>query len=217
MKLIRNPGKVNLMPRTRENALKSRYVFLLMTMIGFSGCFRDSKPDQFYMLQAVERAKAPGAGAQGPLVGLGPIRIPAYLDRPQIVTAASGQEYHLSESHRWAERLDDNIARVSAQNLAELIPSDRIVMHPWPREPKPDAQLAMNIQEMHVDPSGQVRMSALWSLRLAGEQVYNHRFSCQQPASLTDYSRMIEVESECLARLNREMAAAIQSVRLSTH
>lgn len=205
------------MPCTRGNTLKSRYVFLLMAMAGFGGCFRDSKPDQFYMLQAIERPKAPGAGTGGPLVGLGPIKIPAYLDRPQIVTAASGQQYHLSESHRWAERLDENIARVSAQNLAELIPSDRILMHPWPREPKPDAQLAVNIQEMHVDPAGQVRMSALWSLKLAGDQLYNHRFSCQQPASLTDYSRMVEVESECLARLNREMAAAIQGVKLSTH
>lgn len=179
--------------------------------LALTGCFRQSQPDQFYMLRPVaapERAAFPG---EGPLVGLGPIRIPAYLDRPQIVIAASGQEYRLSEAHRWAERLDENIARVSAQNLSNLIPSDRILPHPWPREPKPDVQVAVNIQEMHVDPAGRVRMTALWTLRYGKSASSNHKFTCQLPASLSDYAMMVEQQSQCLVRLNRDMAAAIKA------
>lgn len=185
-----------------------------LLMLGLTGCFRGSVPDQFYMLRAADlpvQATIPGGG---PLLGLGPVRIPAYLDRPQIVTATSGQEYRLSEDHRWAERLDDNIARVSAQNLSALIPSDRILMHPWAREPKPDVQLAISIQEMHVDPTGEVHMTALWSLRRGRDDVTNHKFSCRLPASTTDYGQMVEVESQCLLRLNRDMAAAIKKLQL---
>lgn len=187
-----------------------KWAFWCLLMVGLTGCFRNTVPDKFYMLRA---ANLPGQSAiygDGPLVGLGPVRIPAYLDRPQIVTATSGQEYRLSEDHRWAERLDENIARVSAQNLSAFIPTDRIVMHPWPREPKPDVQVAISIQEMHVDPTGEVRMSALWSLRQGKSDVTNHKFNCHLPASTTDYAQMVEVESQCLIRLNREMAAAIK-------
>lgn len=193
-----------------RHATRSALGLLLATAVSLGGCFRSTVPDQFYMMRAVEGSAQAPPSADGPLVGLGPIRIPDYLDRPQIVTAASGQEYRLSEDHRWAERLDENIARVSAQNLARYIPSDRIIPHPWPREPKPDIQVAINIQEMHVDAEGQVRMSALWTLRHGPAPAESRRFSCRLPASATDYARMVEVESQCLARLNRDIATAIQ-------
>ncbi len=185
---------------------------LMVGLSGLGGCFRSSVPDQFYMLRAADVPSKSAFSGAGPSVGLGPVRIPAYLDRPQIVTATSAQEYQLSEDHRWAERLDENIARISAQNLSALIPSDRILIHPWPRDPKPDVQVAISIQEMHVDPRGEVRMSALWSLRHGKSDVANRKFSCRLPASTTDYAQMVEVESQCLARLNQEMASAIQKL-----
>ena len=187
-----------------------KWAFWCLLMVGLTGCFRNTVPDQFYMLRAADFAGQSVINGERPMVGLGPVRIPAYLDRPQIVTATSGQEYRLSEDHRWTERLDENIARVSAQNLSALIPTDRIVMHPWPRESQPDVQVGISIQEMHVDPRGEVRMSALWSLRQGKSDVTHHRFNCHLPASTTDYAQMVEVESQCLIRLNREMAVAIK-------
>ena len=187
-------------------------VLLLLGLTGLAGCFRSSPPDQFYMLRAEDAHGGNRQVGAGPLLGLGPIRIPAYLDRPQIVTAASGQEYHLSEDHRWAERLDDNVARVTARNLTNDLPGVRIVMHPWPREPKPDVQISLTLQEMHVDARGQARMSALWSLRVEGQETRHFQFNCNLPASVSDYAVMVEAQSQCLARLNRDMAREVADV-----
>jgi uncharacterized lipoprotein YmbA len=187
------------------------WVPLWVMAVMVTGCFGGGVQDQFYMLQPVKEtppsAKNP---ARGPLIGLGPIKVPAYLDRPQIVTAASDHEYRLAESQRWAERLDDNIARVSLENLAALVPTDRIVMHPWSRETKPDAQVALQIQELHVDPEGHARMVAFWSLKSAKGETANHRFSCSIAVSPSDFGAIVGAESECLGRLNREMAQGIQ-------
>jgi len=186
---------------------------LVLGLAGCAGCFRSGPPDQFYMLRAEDAPVGNRMAGDGPLLGLGPIRIPAYLDRPQIVTAASAQEYRLSEDHRWAERLDDNIARVTARNLSNYLPTVRIVMHPWPREPKPDIQIALTLQEMHVDARGQIRMSALWSLRGNGREPRGYQFNCNLPASISDYAVMVEAQSQCLARLNRAMAQEILHTR----
>ncbi len=184
---------------------------LWITALMTAGCFRGGVQDQFYMLTPVKDQPPSGASAtKGPLVGLGPIKVPAYLDRPQIVTAASDHEYRLAENQRWAERLDDNIARVSQENLAALVPSDRIVMHPWPRDIKPDAQVAVQIQELHVDSEGKARMVALWSLKSAKGEMINRRFTCSIGVSTSDYGQIVGAESECLARLNREMAQGIR-------
>jgi uncharacterized lipoprotein YmbA len=182
-----------------------------MTALMTAGCFRGGAQDQFYMLQPIkETAPASAAAAKGPLIGLGPIKVPAYLDRPQIVTAASDHEYRLAENQRWAERLDDTIARVSQENLSSLVPSDRIVMHPWSRDTKPDIQAIVQIQELHLDPEGHARMVALWSLKSVKGETANHRFSCSIAVSPSDYGQIVGAESECLARLNREMAQGIR-------
>lgn len=192
---------------------------LLIAMItialvpALAGCFRSGRPDQFYMLRATEKAQAgPVAADGGPRVGLGPIRIPAYLDRPQIVTALSAQEYQLSDNHRWAERLDVTVARVSAENLANLIPTERIVPHPWSRENAPDLQVAINVQEFHVDQNRQARLEALWTLRQGRDTTLSRRFSCRLPVKAEDYSGMVEAESQCLGRLNREIAGAVRGL-----
>lgn len=200
-----------------ERSTIFRWSFAFLLSLSVTGCFRGGVQDQFYMLQPVkETASAGGNGGKGILLGLGPIKVPAYLDRPQIVTATSAQEYRLAESQRWAERLDDNIARVSQENLAVLVPTDRVVMHPWSREARPDIQAAIQIQELHVDPEGNARMVALWSVRPINGESTHRRFSCVIPASPNDYAQIVAAESECLARLNREMAQVIRQVSSRT-
>lgn len=194
-----------------------RLLVWLVSILALAGCMRSNNPAQFYMLRALD-AGHPGAAAigDGPLIGLGPIRIPAYLDRDQIVTAVSNQEYQLSDNHRWAERLDVTLARVSAENLSQLIPTERIVLHPWPREPKPDVQVSIDIQDLYVDPAGQARLKALWTLRDGKRPALNREFSCRLPASTTDYARMVDAESQCLARLSRAIAEAVRALDPAT-
>ena len=200
-----------------ERSAIPRWSFALLLSLSLTGCFRAGVQDQFYMLQPVkETSLTVGNGGKGILLGLGPIKVPAYLDRPQIVTATSAQEYRLAESQRWAERLDDNIARVSQENLAVLVPTDRIVMHPWPREARPDIQAAIQIQELHMDPEGNARMVALWSVRPLNGESTHRRFACTIPAPPNDYAQIVAAESECLTRLNREMAQVIRQVSPKT-
>jgi len=189
-----------------------RLLAFSLALPALSGCFRNSAPPQFYMLTAVE-AGQPRATPLGtePLVGLGPIRIPAYLDRDPIVTAVSPQEYKLSDDHRWAERLDVTLARVSAENLSRQIPSERIVMHPWPRDTKPDFQVAIDLQDLYVDPAGTARLEAQWTLRFKEGRADSRRFSCRLPASATDYGLIVAAQSRCVSQLNRAIAEAIRA------
>lgn len=188
-----------------------RTVALIVAMgFGLTGCFRQGASTRFYMLQAMAEPDKMVHSGEGPVVGLGPIRIPAYLDRSQIVVAESDQAYRISEGHRWAERLDENMARVSAENLSRMIPTDRILPHPWSNDSRPELQVAINLQELHVDASAELRMTALWSLRQGKSESVSHKFGCRLPASLTDYEFMVKQASQCVARLNREMAEAIR-------
>ena len=125
-------------------AMKCKSVFawgiIILTFL-LSGCVRNNGPVQFYMLDAdsgvADTVRVYAAG-QGPLIGLGPIRIPEYLNRPQMIVAIADNQYRLFENHRWAEPLDQNISLALFKALPRQTGTDRIVRFPWSQRQVPD-------------------------------------------------------------------------------
>ena len=64
-------------------------------------------------------------------IGVGPVIMPGYLDRVQIVTRTGTDQVEISVFNRWAEPLEDGIARILAEEIGARVPTDRIVMFPW--------------------------------------------------------------------------------------
>ncbi len=194
--------------------------FLILILLLLGGCLRNNARDHFYMLRPLTPTESPQVGTShkegGPVIGLGPIRVANYLERPQIVTAVSEQEYKLAEDHRWAERLDETIPRVLAENLSVLVPTEHIILYPWIGEQKMDAQVTVTIQELYVDPTGQVRLVAPWTVRRGGGTALNRKSLCQRLASSTDYQRIVAAQSECLGELSREIANSLRALLGST-
>jgi len=201
--------------------MNGRLIFLLIILVpALYGCFRNTAPIHFYMLRPLTFTESPHAAIPranpGPIIGLGPIRMSDYLDRPQIVTAVSEQEYRLAEEHRWAERLDQTLARVLAENLSVLVPTERVVFHPWSRQQQVDAQVLVTIQELHVDAAGQVHLAANWALRCGEKAAVNRKSSCRLPASDTDYRQIVDAQSQCIGQLSREIANSVRALLRST-
>jgi uncharacterized protein len=75
-------------------------VTLVVLLIGLGACA--STPSRFYILNTLSASETiPGtAAAQGPVIGVGPITLPKYLDRPQIVTRVGRNQLALSEFDR---------------------------------------------------------------------------------------------------------------------
>jgi hypothetical protein len=179
---------------------------------------RDSKPAQFYMLNAdsgvAGSARVPAA-AQGPLIGLGPIRIPEYLNRPQMIVAIADNQYQLSEDHRWAERLDQNISLALFKALPRQIGTDRIVRYPWPQRQVVDYQVGIDILEFNVDASGQSRLIAQWFVKRKDKPAIDKRSLYQFPASTTDYALMVKAQSQCLTKLGQEISEILRQLMAS--
>ena len=197
-------------------AMKSRPVFsfgVVVLTIVLSGCARDSKPVQFYMLNAdsgVAGTHLIPVSAHAPVIGLGPIRIPEYLNRPQMIVAVTDNQYQLSEDHRWAERLDQNISLALIKVLPRQLGTDRIVRYPWPQRQAIDYQVSIDILEFNVDASGQSRLIAQWYVKRKDKPTIDKRSVYQFPASTTDYELMVKAQSLCLTRLSQEIAETLR-------
>ena len=97
-----------------------------------SGC-ATSPTSRFYQLSAVSgrTAEKQDSSRGNLIVVIGPIRIPDYLDRPQIVTRSGKNELHLSEFNRWAGPLDSDIVRVIVEDVSAQLPPDSFFVIRW--------------------------------------------------------------------------------------
>jgi len=154
------------------------------------------------------------SSAQGPIIGVGPVTLPRYTDRPQIVTRTSPYELQLAEFDRWAESLDANFARVFADDLALLIPASRVVVSPWPRSTAVDYQVVIDVTHFLSQIGVESVLIADWTLfKGEGPQALTSgksRFSVHSGGQ--DYAAIVAAISQTVASLSQEIAMAIRGV-----
>lgn len=193
---------------------------LLWIVIGIvlaiiSGCAR-SPSSRFYLLDSLVN---PAAAPEGKnfldkrcvSIGIGPVEIPDYLDQTQIVTRVTPNEIKLAEFDRWAEPLKDNITRVLAKNLSNLLCLKEISFFPWRREIPRDYRIEVKVIRFDGSPGDKVVLEAWWTL-LSGDGkilLLSKRSTLTEVAGGRDYKSLVSAQGRNLASLSRDIAEAI--------
>ena len=196
-------------------SLPVRAALVMGALLLVGGC--TSKPSRFYVLSAipqVETASVTRTSPQTPIIGVGPVTLPRYLDRPQIVTRYGPHELKLAEFDRWAEGLDTNFTRVLGENIAQLLPTAQVVTHPWPRATPLDYQVMVEVTHFLGQVGGESLLMADWTLfKGEGQQVLvSGKSRLSAPVVSEDYAAMVAAMSQTLADLGREVASAARSL-----
>lgn len=147
-------------------------------------------------------------------IALGPIHIPDYLNRPQLIIETAENQYSLDEQHRWAERLDQNISRTLSQFFAERLGVSQVLRHPWTQQTHIDFQINIDILELNQTVHGDSRLVAQWQIKRQSETLVSKQFSCSNPAQplATD---MIKAQSRCLTGLGIEIETELRYLALT--
>ena len=194
-------------------------VLLLAPLLPGCGTF-SAKPDssRFFTLSALSQPEPPPAkrpaASPGVSLGVGPITLPGYLDRQEIVIRIAENQLRFSENDRWAEPLEENFARVLSQNIAMLLRAERINAYPWPVDRKPAYQVEIEVLRFETDVDHQAQLSTRWLVRNNSRKdaIQYHETRLSRPAQSRSTEASIAALSEALADLSREVAAAIEEM-----
>ncbi len=158
-------------------------------------------------------AASPVAGI-GVLYGLGPITLPAYLDRREVVTRVSPTEVAYSETDRWAEPLTAGVASVLSESLSAALGTNEVVLYPWVATLKVDYQIRIRMQRFERDASGVVQLAAEWSIRdvRLGREVAAKDTLLTRPATPDDTEAAAAALSATLSDLGHEIAVALRAL-----
>ncbi|UCE74119.1 MAG: membrane integrity-associated transporter subunit PqiC [Methanomassiliicoccales archaeon] len=176
-----------------------------------------SKPSKFYLLTAIPKESEKNKAIseiQGLDIGIGPIKFPEYLNRPQIVAYKTTHELEMGEFDRWAEPLNENFMRVLSENLSLLLSSARIFTYPWKMANLFDYQIPLEVIHFELQANGKVHLFARWSL-LEGEHpklLVRRKSTIQVPVDPASYQSIVAGMSQAVDSLSKEMAVAVQEI-----
>ncbi|HTS91937.1 MAG TPA: PqiC family protein [Stellaceae bacterium] len=193
----------------------SSIAFLLVSLLLLAGC-GPSKPVHLYVLTATAEKTQPPSPT-GLAIGVGPITLPKYLDRPQVVNRIAANSLDQSEFEQWGGDLNDNVTRVLASNLGTVLATDRVSLYPWKGIAPIDYQVSMDVTRFEQDADGVVILDVFWSVASPGKDkvLTMQRASYRESASPATgggreaYDAMIAAMNADLLALSRDIAAAI--------
>lgn len=192
----------------------------MAAMAVFSGC-RGVTPDVgFYALSPDSRGLGDEqieSTDQTIAVGVGPMKFPKSIDRPQIVVRTGPNRFEVDEFNRWAGSLREDFLEVLAMNLSMLLKSNHVTAWPWEEFFTPNYRVFLDIHAFDGAPGGTVQLRAAWTIT-GGEgrnALLTRKSIIEEPVRGTDVDAYITAKNRVLSVFSQEIAQAVKNLRKS--
>lgn len=147
-------------------------------------------------------------------IGVGPVELPKFLDRPQILTRKSQSRVMVSEFHRWAGSFSEDFLRVLTKNISLLLPAQRVSAYPWTDQFSPTYRITLTVDQFDGQFGGDVVLNVtwfVWNQNDANELVVKHT-RIKEAVSAENYEALVEAHSRAIATLSNAIADEIARV-----
>ncbi len=203
------------MSYTSNPKLVTTVLLLLCSgMLTIYGC--SSKPTKFYVLTPLSEVQTiPDRLNEDTLsIGVGPIILPDYVNRPQIVTKNGANELVIDEFYRWAEPLRTNVSRVLSDNLATLLGTENITKYPWNRFVHIDYQVSIEFTKFDSIIGKEATIEARWVILTdrGRNEILRKKSKITKKAETERYDAIVVAESQALAELSQQIAHEIHTL-----
>lgn len=184
-------------------------IILAIGVLTMAGC-APTPPPTYFQLEEPANVQLSGI-ERGIAIGVGPLNLPAYLDRPHIVTRATEHRLELSDFNRWAEPLKDSMLRVIAVNLSNELETTRVFALPRRIPVVPiEFKVEINVARFDGRLGGEVVLVARWILLGKEDQLISTKVSIiREQSAGSDYDALIKAQNKTLQKLSNEIAEAI--------
>ena len=189
-----------------KTRLLSHTFLLLIAVLTISGC--TTAPINYYLMSPAP-SPDPASGQHSRSLGVGPLQLADYLNRPNLVTRTSATRIDVPREHKWGSTLDSHFAETLAENLRQRLGLDGVAVYPWQPGTRMDFQITADvIQFIYSEPD--VLLAANWVLRDRSRGTLINGFSLIREASSNDYDDIVAAMSRATGQLADEIALKIQ-------
>jgi uncharacterized lipoprotein YmbA len=148
-------------------------------------------------------------------LGLGPIKLPPYLDRPEIVIRAAPNRIELSKEDRWGESVQNGFTSSMKHDLEAQSGATHIILFPWYNTVHVDMQVQIDVYRFETDAQGNASLSARWTIldSTGKNTLYTVETNLTQPSKPGDETESAAALSRDIGDLSGQIANMIHQLR----
>ena len=192
-----------------NGSMGARAIGAAALMVLLAACGSAPK-ESFYTLSGPQ-TPMPEAAAQPLAIFVGPVTVPEAVDRTPVVVRTGPNSVEIDDFHRWAEPLKSAIPRVLAETLMRELATPRVMASRAGASMPVDYKVAVEIQRFESSFADGATLDALWTVSATrGGTPRTGRTTVQERATSPDREGVAAAHSRALARLGRDIAAAIK-------
>jgi uncharacterized lipoprotein YmbA len=197
--------------------MMARQLIAALLGIVLTGC-ANAPSVQFYVLEPISQtAPSTVASVRQHTIGIGPVSVPALLERKQIITRHSGNAVQIAEFQQWASPLQDNLLQALTRNISTLQPNNIVRAYPWSVYGTVDLQIVIDIIRFDTTPGESANMEANWTIKNEnthdilknGHSLINHSLSD------SSYPGTVRALSKILGEFSQELSLALLKVEIT--
>jgi uncharacterized protein len=183
-------------------------VSIALLAVAASGC-GTTAPSRFYTLDAT--AVSDGAAPVNYPIMVGPVSVPAAVDRPEFVVQTAPNQVDVDEFNRWAAPLNDAVAQVVAGDLVKLLGTPNVASAPMANF-EPAYRVTIDIQRFDSAPGQAATIEAVWTVRrTVGAETRSGRTVAHEAVAGEGFDALAAAHSHALAKMSGEIATAIRA------
>lgn len=189
---------------------------LVLSTAGCAGILAPEPDKSHYFVLSSEGTSSVQPGKRGDVwLGLGPVKIPGYLDTQNIVSSNANGSIQYVRNAFWAESLGDGFTRALLYRTATRIGTAHATPFPWYRATRVDWKVPVDVLRFEATSDGRVVLVARWTVhRTKDGAVVAGAESVLEEQAGGDPALVVDALSRCVDRLADAIAAAV--VRAST-
>ena len=186
-----------------------RHLLAILAAIALSAC--SSTPDRFYKLAA--DGKLPSSRSSNDLlIGIGPVKIPDYIDRAELVFQSAPNRFEVPPEHRWAGDLGKSFSNVLATNVGHRANTASVYSYPWDPALRPRYTVPVRVLQFHALSGGDAILEVSWEVLDGVTKKILRRGSQTFTEELSEegYDGVVAAESRLVGQLADAIAAMIR-------
>lgn len=169
----------------------------------------------FYTLESLNQPVGSSiTSAKKRMIGLGPLSLPALVDRKQIVTRDENNAIQMAEFHQWAAPLKDNVLSVLSKNVAALQPNVIVRAYPWSVYGEMDYRVIIDISRFDSQLGKLANLEANWTIMEEKNHtiIGNGQINIQQPLNDANYQTVVQAQNKLLSKFSEQLSVALQQL-----
>lgn len=150
-------------PRGVRSQRRRASIAALVALALATACLGRS-PEVRHFVLGVEPLAPAEQGAPEVSVLVGPVRLPAYLERPELARLRASGELELDGRNRWLGGFEANFLRATSLGIARRLGSAQVVTHPS-KAPFPiEYTVRLHVDDLVAEADGGLRVRIRWAL-----------------------------------------------------